>query len=127
MIEAGVLIATDDTVIHWHCPHGRSGGLLPDSRDLWDIIWESRDRILGFAHSHPGDGIPIPSHTDITTFNAIEMALGRRLTWWITSHTQIVRLEFVETSTMHTGYDRYVMDIDPPWLHELRRLSEYDR
>lgn len=84
-IEAGVVLDLKGEPLHWHLPPGRSVGGLPDSRRLWDVIWENRDNISGIAHSHPGKGKPGPSYEDVTTFSAIEAALGRRLDWWIVS------------------------------------------
>ena len=84
-IEAGVVLDLAGQPLHWHLPAGRSMGGLPDSRNLWDVIWENRTNISGIAHSHPGSGIPGPSQTDVTTFSAIEVALGRKLDWWIVS------------------------------------------
>jgi hypothetical protein len=82
-IEAGVLIDRNGRPIYWHMPKGASSVELPDSKDLWEIIWSMRDRLLGFAHTHPGRGRPSPSDTDLTTFAAIEAGLGIRLSWWI--------------------------------------------
>ena len=120
-MEAGVLIRYDNTPIYWHTPVGRSSGSLPDSNELWNQIWNNRDHILGFAHSHPGSGIPRPSYEDVTTFAAIEAALGRRLVWWITSSDKVSivnwqgpkKLEYVDTEA---GYE-------PSWARELRNLS----
>ena len=83
MLEAGVLIDLDGNVLFEHTPQGRSVAYLPDSQDLWSAIWESRDRVRGFAHSHPRGGSPTPSHTDVTTFHAIELGLGKKLDWWV--------------------------------------------
>lgn len=95
MIEAGVVI-TGEGPVYWHLPEGRTGGSLPDSRRLWDVLWELRkEHFLGFAHSHPGSGVPGPSHTDITTFAAIELGLGRRLAWWITSADRVILLTWI--------------------------------
>lgn len=84
-IETGVVLDLAGQPLHWHLPPGRSVGGLPDSRSLWDVIWENRTNISGIAHSHPGSGKPGPSQTDVTTFAAIEAALGARLDWWIVS------------------------------------------
>jgi len=120
--EAGVLVGTDGLPIHWHVPYERTAVLLPDSRDLWDVMWEFRDSILGFAHSHPGQGIPSPSQTDLTTFAAIEAALGIRLHWWITSEDFII-------DCVWKGPDKYsyssVPSIEYDWVGELRRISDY--
>ena len=127
-IETGVLLAWPHwEVIHWHLPQGRSSGYLPDSRDLWDVIWENRAKVWGFAHSHPGSGITGPSYEDLTTFADVEAALGRRLYWpIITSDSEVfckwkgpARLDYVTFR-----YDS-LRKTNPAWLAELRRLS-YD-
>lgn len=122
-IEAGVLVDLDCEPIHWHLPAGRHGGALPDSRELWDIIWANRDRLLGFAHSHPGSGTPGPSHEDLTTFAAIEAALGKRLVWWITSQDTFVELCWVGPQRL--AYGRGPGLYTPMWMGRLREESEY--
>jgi hypothetical protein len=126
MMEAGVLISKNGEAAYWHEPAGRTSGSLPDSPDLWSVIWELRDHIGGFAHSHPGWGVPGPSQEDVTTFAAVEAALGRRLNWWIISHDKIVLVH-------HLGKDRGRLDYavsEAPWLEarlswlpRLRRIS----
>lgn len=124
MIEAGMVVDLEyNQVIYWHLPQGRSAGSIPDSRNLWDVLWTahiSGERV-GFAHSHPGSGVPGPSWTDLTTFAAIEMALGKRLIWWITSTDHVVRIDW-------TGPDKYdytSTEIDEPdWANQLRELSK---
>lgn len=91
-IETGVVVDYACQPIHWHEPKNRSSVHLADSRDLWDIFWENRKHIAGFAHSHPGSGWPEPSNTDLTTFSAVELALGDRLFWWITSADRYIVL-----------------------------------
>ncbi len=128
MMEAGVLIDLDGHPIYWHTPNDRSGGALPDSRSLWDVIWENRDRISGFAHTHSGYGRPGPSQTDITTFAAIEAALGKRLHWWISSGDQVVRIDWIEYPDEKGGYQLFQTGMRPPkpaWLAELRRISGF--
>lgn len=124
MKEAGVLINHHGKVIHWHAPDSRDAHALPDSRNLWDTIWENRGTVAGFAHTHPGSGTPQPSHTDLTTFAAVEAALGKRLVWWIfssdTASTVIWRgpekLDYVGVAEKtNLGFD---------WVDELRELSE---
>ena len=90
MKEAGVVVAHSGAPIHWHLPAGRSAAAIPDTRSLWDVLYNHRTEVSGFAHSHPGVGLPRPSYTDVTTFAAIEASLGRRLNWWITSRDQLV-------------------------------------
>jgi hypothetical protein len=128
MMEAGVLLGLDNSPLFWHTPNQRSGGALPDSRDLWEVIWENRAIVTGFAHTHPGSGIPGPSYTDITTFAAIEAALGKHLNWFIlSSDSQVVCLFDNEAKT----YGKYIISVsyntttDVEWMMKLRELSNY--
>lgn len=119
--EAGVVVGLYGNALHWHLPMDRTIAALPDSRTLWDIFWENRNNIAGFAHSHPGRGMPGPSWTDITTFAAIEAGLGRRLTWWITSEDACISLVW-------SGPDKHAYVATPvfdsfSWLAELRQHS----
>ena len=122
-IEAGVLIGLDGQDIFWHLPQNRNGGSLPDSRELWDVIWENRDKVLGFAHSHPGRGIPGPSYEDVTTFAAVEAALGKRLTWWIISSNNCVELHWLGPEKYR--YKREVIPDSLFWVERLRKESNY--
>lgn len=128
MIEAGVVIGIDGQALHWHLPPGRSGGRLPDSRDLWDVLWSAHQRkqLRGFAHSHPGSGTPSPSQEDVSTFVAIESALGRSFDWWISSSDETVWIRRAEMDSMpgREIYNVTKMPIEPPWVTELRRHSE---
>lgn len=124
-IEAGVLVGIDGTPLFWHLPEGRNVVHLPDSRNLWDVMLENRDKISGFAHSHPGSGWPRPSKEDITTFSAVELGLGRRLFWWIASADRHVAITW-------TGPDKYAYDVlkmpstpPPTWMAELRNHSRF--
>ena len=85
MREAGVVVGEDGIAIHWHLPEGRSSGYIPDTSTLWEVFRANRDKIGGYAHTHPGSGPPGPSTTDVTTFSAIERGLGKRFDWWILS------------------------------------------
>jgi len=86
-----------------------------------DFALENRENLGGIAHTHPWHGDSWPSGTDITTFAAVEAALGRRLVW------PIVTLSEVKTFRW-TGPGKY--DYRPvPFLKsddifDLRRLSE---
>jgi hypothetical protein len=96
---------------------------LPDSRDLWDVIQENKDRVMGFAHSHPGSGIPAPSFEDVSTFAAIEAALGKRLVWWITSSDSFS--EWCWVGPHKWDYAQGPGVYEPQWMNELRFKSEY--
>lgn len=125
-IETGVLISKSNEPIYWHLPQGRNSVYLPDSKDLWDIFWENRESISGFAHSHPGSGIPHPSFEDITTFSAIELALGQNLNWWIVSSDK----EIIVNYSGPNKYDFKVQEIDLTnldWALKLRELSHYTK
>ena len=107
-IKAGVLLNADGIPFHWHAPEGRSAGGLPHSRNLWNKIWEHRGNLSGFAHSHPGEGTPQPSYTDLTTFYAIEVALGVRLYWWIVSSDDVSLVLWTGPGSSTTSFDRFV-------------------
>ena len=121
MIEAGVIVV-DGQPVYWHSPKGRTGGSLPDSRTLWEVLWIHRKaESLGFAHSHPGSGIPSPSHTDITTFAAVEVGLGRRMVWWITSSDRVIALRWCGPGKH--DYESEIIE-EPVWARTLRKNSE---
>jgi hypothetical protein len=120
-MEAGVVVDHHGNALHWHLPEGRSGGSLPDSRELWDVIWDNRTRISGIAHSHPGRGIPGPSHTDVTTFAAVEAALGCRLNWWITSEDHVVVCRWEGPDKL--SYKPTRIAPEPGWVLPLREAS----
>jgi hypothetical protein len=129
MIETGVVINTNGEPIHWHEPAGRSGGNLPDSRSLWNVLWQAQQHgwLAGFAHTHPGSGVPGPSSTDISTFVAIENALGRSLAWWIASADRMVItrrsvMDSVPGREIYASHEIVVQN-EPIWVAELRRRS----
>lgn len=126
-IETGVVVNLQGEPIFWHLPDNRSTGYLPDSRTLWDVLWENRNDLLGFAHSHPGKGYPYPSHEDLTTFAAVEAALGRRLSWWIMSESLIVLFKWIgpgdhDYKTNDSWASWRWTDI-PIWTSKLHTLS----
>lgn len=128
-IEAGVLIGLDGEPIYWHLPNDCSAGHIPDSRELWDEMWENRDNLLGFAHSHPGKGVPSPSQEDISTFAAVEAALGEKIVWWIVSEDAIVSFIWVGPNIWdYRGNKSNKFNRDPvfqSWLNRLREESKY--
>jgi hypothetical protein len=127
MQEAGVLVDFRGNPIYWHLPANRGTVVLPDSRDLWKAFEEKRDRIYGYAHSHPGSGMPAASAEDITSFSAIERGLGRRLVWWIATATDIKHyLWRGPDEYLYRGYADTMVPHGFAWLDELRNLSHYD-
>lgn len=125
MLEAGVLVNQMGAPIYWHAPPHRSSVYIPDSVELWDVVWENRSDILGFAHSHPGNGSPWPSSEDLSTFHAWEQSLGRTLRWWITTSDCV--MEFRRDSWMRGNFRcEYALDMHTyKWLGSLRSLSRF--
>ncbi len=119
-IEAGVVVGPEGRPLYWHMPKGASVVSLPDSRDLWDAIWEHRKILRGFAHTHPGFGKPSPSETDLTTFVAVEAALGRRLIWWILTQDKMIALEWSNQAQAYVE----ISEVGPEvWMGSLREVS----
>ena len=108
--------------LFWHLPDGRSAGGIPDSRSLWDVLWQHRDKDLIVAHTHPRYGTPQASLIDYVTFQAVEAGLGKRLVWCIASGDKAVCLLWQDELQ---GYVNARMKDAPPWLGELRKLSGY--
>jgi len=98
MIELAMVFAKDGSALFWLGPNGCTSGSVPDSHVLWDRIWRNREVIGGVAHTHPGDGPTGASHTDLTTFAAIESGLGKRLIWPIVSSTHVSFFQYWELS-----------------------------
>jgi hypothetical protein len=125
-MEAGVVVGFEGEPLYWHLPSNRTVAFLPDSRALWDVFWENRERLKGFAHSHPGSGVPSPSWEDLTTFAAVEQGLGRRLVWWIISEDNLVIVLWAGPGPHDY---RIYLDTDEDdsaykgWLEELRKSS----
>ena len=121
MTEIAVVVDVDGSPLHWHLPPGRTAVAIPDSPELWEVLWRYRDRVAGIAHTHPGAGIPVPSKEDLTTFAACEAALGRRVRWWIVTrdHARCFRWGGPERLEYTTCEDAE----DPPWLEALRTES----
>ncbi len=122
MREVGVVIDLEGAPLYWHVPPSRTAVTLPDSRALWDVLWEHRDRVAGFAHSHPGSGVPAPSHEDVTTFSALERGLGRRYDWWIATRDGFVVCRWSGPGPLDYRTER--CDAEPSWVSRLRALSE---
>lgn len=124
-METAVVLNRNWRPIHFHTPAGRTGGSLPDSHDLWEVLWTNRASLLGVAHSHPGGGIPAPSHTDVTTFAAVEAALGVRLIWPIATSDFVGA--FVWKGPGPHDYVEWEQRLKTEhlraWVHELLRLS----
>lgn len=125
MMEAAVVVCLDGRPIHWHAPPGRSTIAIPDSGSLWDLLWEHRLNLLGVAHSHPGSGLPHPSYEDVTTFAAIEAALGRRIHWWIVNNDHVILLRWCGPGKyQYSKEEVYDTDLSCSlWIEGLRQIS----
>lgn len=129
MIESAFVFDMEGNLIHWHLPAGRTAGSIPDSRDLWEVLWENKDIVGGVAHTHPWNGPAVPSHTDITTFRAVEQGLGKFLFWPVVTFDTIAFYVYVPVidEYIQTGMTRSITrrGESPFWdgVEELRRLS----
>ncbi len=123
MMESAVIISLSGEPLYWHLPEGRTAGSIPDSRKLWDFVWENRNNILGIAHTHPGSGTPFPSWEDVTTFEGFELGLGTKLMWWIFTKDQGAL--FIKSGKKYnyakTSLSKEIDEIS--WVQELRKYS----
>ena len=121
-IETAVLVGRDGLPLHWRLGDDRSSGFIPDSQTLWDAAWKHRDDLLGIAHSHPCGGTPSASHTDVSTFAAIEAGLADRLYWWIITEEKVALFRWKGPSPLaYAGV--VISELGLPWLDELKRHS----
>jgi hypothetical protein len=88
-------------------------------------MWEHRKNLGGFAHSHPGSGVPTPSYEDVTTFSAIERGLGQRLFWYITSSDSLALYTYQQVGPDLHEYKGGHTLLEPVWLPQLRHFSNY--
>lgn len=99
MLETAMVFDINGRTLFWHEPPGRSGSYLPDSRGLWQVLWDNRLKggtglLAGVAHTHPWIGEALPSHTDLTTFRALDLGLGQELIWPIVTLTDVLFLKW---------------------------------
>jgi len=121
VIEVAVVFDTDGVPIGWHIPPNGSGVYIPDSRSLWDILWDNRERLGGVAHTHPFYGRPGPSETDVTTFSAVERGLGKRLLWPIVTFNGVATYQWDEEIAAYAGIIDNPLGVEH--IETLRRLS----
>ena len=121
-IESAVVFDYNMNPIHWHLPLGRSSSHIPDSADLWSLLFQNRDILYGVAHSHPGRGSPLPSWTDITTFSACELGIGKRILWPIITEDMVSF--FMWLGPNKYDYNRvFCPDRELLWIDKLRQYS----
>jgi hypothetical protein len=123
MIEVAMVFNDQGEVIYWHLPPGRSGGSIPDTRSLWEVLWENRDRLGGVAHTHPWNGSPWPSQKDVTTFRAIEKGLGEPLLWPIVTFDQIGYWHWSEPDKDYILINGNSLALEVQGIERLRELS----
>lgn len=116
-LEACAVIGRGGSVLYWHVPEDREFAYLPDSASLWRFLWERRDEISGIAHTHPA-GYTHPSSEDLSTFKAVDLALGKSLDWYV------VTSESVRVCRRNTGYSDMATIHRPIWVDPLLRLSK---
>ena len=121
MLEVALVFDKEGKTIHWHVPPGRSSGHIPDTRDLWEVLWENRDRIGGVAHTHPWNGDAWPSLTDMTTFRAVERGLGRQLLWPVVTFTEMRGFVFNPVTGDYVQAGPLTIELEG--LEELRERS----
>lgn len=126
MKEGLLVLGEKELILYTHLPNGRTSCAIPDSRKLWEFLWEWRARIRTVVHSHPGKGLPKPSSTDLGTFRAIEDGLGLKLYWTIISEDY--RATYWRINGEYVLYDAHYLMLDPIrtwpyWLKVLHRES----
>ena len=108
--EVCFLIGPADTIV-WS-DASNSPFALPDSRARWEAIWSRRDTLVEIAHSHPLGPLAF-STEDLTTFEALDSALGKRLRFSVVAP---------EGMLVRDG-EREVRAAEEPWWAALLRLS----
>lgn len=89
MTETALVFSNRGEIIRFHLPPGRTRASIPDSRDLWDIMWQYRRMLGGVAHVHPWEGHASPSGIDTSTWRACEQGLGTLLLWPIATFSEV--------------------------------------
>jgi len=118
--EAVVLIDASGYVLYGRRPPDASAVYIPDSAELFDAIWHHRNELAGIAHTHPGSGVPVASHEDVTTFDAVERCIGQSLDWWIVSSNDV---RVYRRPRRHMAWTGLPVDHVADWINELRALS----
>lgn len=126
-METGLVFDRRGGAIYWHLPRGRTQSYLPDSQQLWRVLWEYHQEGLlgGVAHTHPWSGEASPSHTDVTTFAAVEAGLGKRLVWPIVTFTEVRYFHWVGPERLdYAEMEVRRFRINKALIAELRRFSQ---
>jgi len=124
-METALVFSKWGSPLHWHVPPDRSMGAIPDSKDLWQILWDSREFLGGVAHTHPWIGAASPSQTDVTTLAAIEAGLGQRLVWPIVTFSEIAYFKWMGPERLdYLGAFQRRFRIRREDIEQLRELSK---
>jgi proteasome lid subunit RPN8/RPN11 len=128
-VEVATVFDYTGAALYWTSCLESGPTYIPDSRSLWEFLWDRREVVHGVAHSHP-HGMNDPSDTDVTTWRAIEKGLGRKLFWPIvtTSSVKVFHHNPVTGNYEHTqmplSYD-VTSEIWGATIQQLRKRS-YD-
>jgi hypothetical protein len=125
-MEVGLIFDKRGGPVYWHLPQGRSQVYLPDSRQLWHVLWTCHQEGLlgGFAHTHPWSGEASPSYTDVTTFAAVEAGLGTRLVWPIVTFSEVKYFQWLGPDRLDYGLmEVRRFRINKELIEELRKQS----
>jgi hypothetical protein len=125
MIETAMVFDKEGKPIFWLGPKGATGGYIPDSRILWDRVWDARDTVGGVIHTHPWSGSPNPSYKDVTTFHAMETGLGKRLLWAIATMDQVRIFKF--DGSYYAPAEDVSFEEESYWINAVRELRELSR
>lgn len=88
--ETALVFDVEGNTIAIHEPPCRTGSFIPDSFNLYEVLWGNRHRLGGVAHTHPWYGPAWYSEEDRTTFSAVDLALGKRLVWVVVTFSEAV-------------------------------------
>jgi len=109
MKEVKLVFGHEGQTLRWH-DTGATGGFIPDSRPLWEYMWEHRPAakggtglFAGFAHTHPWSGAASPSQTDVTTFRALEQGLGGLFWWPVVTLTDVLYYRWDIQNNLYAG------------------------
>jgi proteasome lid subunit RPN8/RPN11 len=110
LVEVCFLIGHDDTVL-WS-DRSTSATAMPDSALRWQAIWRHREQLAIIAHTHP-TGRTEFSAEDLSTFAAIDAALGRPLRYAVVTRHAVIYRE--------PGGHRATGGDEPSWVALLRQ------
>jgi proteasome lid subunit RPN8/RPN11 len=111
-VEVCFLIGHDGTVL-WS-DRSASATAMPDSTLRWQAIWRHREQLAVIAHTHP-TGVVAFSDEDLSTFAAIDAALGHALRYAVVTRQAVIYRE--------PGGHRATGGDEPSWVALLRQCS----